>query len=104
MFVPHRKHTYGSRRADKGRALLLCVDYVRTSQGTQLWAPAACYGDSFTFLYVDVRTSQETHQWASSVCYGDSFIFYKQMMLVPDRKHNLGLPQPDAERALLPYM
>jgi hypothetical protein len=31
---------------------------VRTSQETHLWAAMACYGDGFTFLYVDeVRTS-----------------------------------------------
>jgi hypothetical protein len=36
----------------------------------------ACYGDSFTFLYIDhVRTSQETRLWSSMSCYGDRFIF-----------------------------
>jgi hypothetical protein len=41
---------------------------------TTLWASTACYGDSFTFLYVDdVRTSQEAR--ASTVSYGDSFTF-----------------------------
>jgi hypothetical protein len=34
----------------------------------------ACYGDCFTFLYVDdVRTSQETCIYASMVCYGNNF-------------------------------
>jgi hypothetical protein len=49
MFVPYRKH---------------------------IWASAACYRDSFTFVYVDdVRNLQETHIWASTVCYRDSFTF-----------------------------
>jgi hypothetical protein len=34
--------------------------------------PSGCYGDNFTFLYVDVSTSQKTHLWASTACYGDS--------------------------------
>jgi hypothetical protein len=47
MFVPHKKH---------------------------LLASMACYGDSFTFLYVDgVLTLQEIHLQASTLCYGDSF-------------------------------
>jgi hypothetical protein len=34
-----------------------------------------CYGDNFTFLYVDdVRTSQEAHLWSSMTRYGNSFI------------------------------
>jgi hypothetical protein len=34
----------------------------------------ACYGDSFTFLYIDyVETSQETHLQTSRACYGESF-------------------------------
>jgi hypothetical protein len=50
------------------------IDGVRTSQDTHLRASTACYGDTFTFLCVDdVRTSQETH--ASMACYGDSFTF-----------------------------
>jgi hypothetical protein len=41
---------------------------------TTLYTSAACYGYSFTFLYVDdVRTTQETHIWTSTACYGDSF-------------------------------
>jgi hypothetical protein len=43
---------------------------------TTLEASTACYGHSFTFLYVDdVRISQETHLLASAVCYGESFTF-----------------------------
>jgi hypothetical protein len=39
-------------------------------------ASTACYGDSFTFLYVDdVRTSEETHLLASTACYRSSFTF-----------------------------
>jgi hypothetical protein len=34
------------------------IDDVRTSRETHLWVSTACYGDCFTFLYVDdVRTS-----------------------------------------------
>jgi hypothetical protein len=41
-----------------------------------IWASIACYGDSFTFLYViDVHTSQETHVWAPTASYGDNFTF-----------------------------
>jgi hypothetical protein len=55
---------------------VLYVDDVHTSQETCLWASTAFYGDSFDFLYVDdVRTSQETHLWTSTACYGDSFTF-----------------------------
>jgi hypothetical protein len=40
----------------------LYVDDVHASQETLVWASTACYGNSFTSLYVDdVRTSQETH-------------------------------------------
>jgi hypothetical protein len=41
---------------------------------TTLWAPTACYGDSFTFLYVDdIRPWQDTQVWESTACYGDSY-------------------------------
>jgi hypothetical protein len=34
----------------------------------------ACYGDGFTFAYVDdARTSQQTHLRASTTSYWDSF-------------------------------
>jgi hypothetical protein len=46
---------------------------------------AACYGDSFTFLYVDdVRTSQEARPVT-----GLALLFYMWMMFVPHRKHGL---------------
>jgi hypothetical protein len=52
------------------------VDNVRTSQETHLCASTASYGDNVTFLYVDdVCTSQETYLWASTACYGDKFPF-----------------------------
>jgi hypothetical protein len=39
-----------------------------------VWVSTACYGDSFTILYVDdVCTSQEA--WTTTVHYGDSFTF-----------------------------
>jgi hypothetical protein len=40
-----------------------------------IWASTVYYGDSFTFVYVDIRASLEKHLWASSVCYGDRFTF-----------------------------
>jgi hypothetical protein len=40
-----------------GQLYFLYVVQVRISQETHLWASMACYGDRFTFLYVDVRTS-----------------------------------------------
>jgi hypothetical protein len=79
--VTHRKHTYGPPRPVMGIALLY-VDYVRTSQETQLWvailyvddirtsqetnlrASTDSYRYSFSFLYVHyIRTSEETHLW-----------------------------------------
>jgi hypothetical protein len=42
-----------------------------------LWVSTECYGDSFTFLYVDdVRASQETHIWAFTACNDDRFAFF----------------------------
>jgi hypothetical protein len=50
------------------------MDDVRTSQETRPCAVDACYGKSFTSLYVDdVRTSQETRPCAVNACYGESF-------------------------------
>jgi hypothetical protein len=50
---------------------------------TAMWASTACYGDSFTFLYVDyVRTSLEAQ--SSTACYGDGFTFlYVDDVLTP---------------------
>jgi hypothetical protein len=49
--------------------------YVRTSQEAQ--TSTACYGENFTFLYIDdVRISQETHLWTSTLCYEESLTFY----------------------------
>jgi hypothetical protein len=50
-----------------------CLDNVGSLTSKIIWAFTACYGDSFTFLYLDVRTSQEAQ--ASTVCYGESFTF-----------------------------
>jgi hypothetical protein len=48
------------------------IDDVRTSREKP--NSTACYGNSFTFLYVNgVRTSPETHLRASTACSGDSF-------------------------------
>jgi hypothetical protein len=67
MFVPHRKH--GPPRCVTEIALLLYVDDVCTSEETNVWTSMVCYGESFTFVYVDnVRTSQEA--WTTTVRYG----------------------------------
>jgi hypothetical protein len=43
---------------------------------TTLRTSTACYGDRFTFLYVDdVRTPYETYLPASTACYRDNFTF-----------------------------
>jgi hypothetical protein len=66
----------GPKACYGGSFTFLYVDDVRTSQEAHLWAPTADYGDSFTFSYVDdVRTSQEARLWALTACYGDSFTF-----------------------------
>jgi hypothetical protein len=49
MFLPHRKHSYGSPLPVAGIALFY-VDYVRTSQKKHLWASTVCYGDTLTFI------------------------------------------------------
>jgi hypothetical protein len=68
MFVPNRKHLRTCSAWYMGSFTLLYVDF-RTSQ--EAHASMVCYGDSFTFLYVDeFRTSQEAH--ASTACYGHS--------------------------------
>jgi hypothetical protein len=73
----NRKHAYRPPRSVSKIALLFICSDVRTSQETHLSTYTACYGDSFTSLYVDdVRTSQETHVLVSTVCYRDSFTFY----------------------------
>jgi hypothetical protein len=56
--------------------IVLCVDDVRYSQETHLWASTACYADAFNSLYVeDVCASQEAYLEAFTVCYGDSLTF-----------------------------
>jgi hypothetical protein len=58
----------------RGQPYFLYVEDVRTSTETQ--ASMACYGNSFTFLYVDDVTSQETPMglpWLLS--YGDRYRF-----------------------------
>jgi hypothetical protein len=57
--------------------LYICRWYsYLTGNTTFLCASAACYGDSFTSLYVDnVRTSQGAHLWAFTVCCRDSFAY-----------------------------
>jgi hypothetical protein len=57
-------------------ALLIYVDYDRTTQETCLWASTLSYGDKLNFLYIDdVRISQKEQIWASTACYRDSFTF-----------------------------
>jgi hypothetical protein len=51
------------------------IDYFRSSQETHLWVCSACYVDSFTFVYVDHdRTSQEAHIWTAQPATGVSSI------------------------------
>jgi hypothetical protein len=75
MFVPHRKHLWTSTACYGDSFTYVYVDDVRTSQETHLCTSTACYGDSFTYVYVNVRTSQETHLWTSTACYRDSFTY-----------------------------
>jgi hypothetical protein len=83
MFVPHKEHTCGPPRPLTGISLIfmrrwcsyltrnttvglhgllrgylyfLCVDDVRTSQGTQLWASTTCYGNNSLYLGSFQRT------------------------------------------------
>jgi hypothetical protein len=44
---------------------------------TTLYDSTACYGNSFTFLCINVvHTLQETHLRVTTGCYGDDFIIY----------------------------
>jgi hypothetical protein len=53
----------------------LYVD-VHTSQETPVYHHSL-YGDSFTFSYVDyVRTSQETHLWTTTAFMGIALLLY----------------------------
>jgi hypothetical protein len=63
MFVPYRKLSYGPPRPVTWIALpFLHVDVVRVSQEPIVWAPTACYGNSFTFLHAgDVGASEASH-------------------------------------------
>jgi hypothetical protein len=54
-FVPHRRHTYY-----RDSYTFLYVDDVRTSQETHLQASTACYGDIFTFQYLNVELHLRT--------------------------------------------
>jgi hypothetical protein len=54
----------------------LYLNDVRTSQETRPWGSTGCYRDNLTFLYVyDIHTSQGTHLWAFTACYRDSLTF-----------------------------
>jgi hypothetical protein len=45
---------------------------------TILYDYTACYGDSFTILYIDdIRASQATQVWVSTACYGNRFTFLR---------------------------
>jgi hypothetical protein len=78
---------------------------VRTSQETYLCASTACYGHSFDLLYIaDVRTSQETHLWTSTSCYGDSFTFLYLADIRTSQETHLWPPRPATGIALLLYL
>jgi hypothetical protein len=106
MWVPQHLTTLQASRACYGDSFtFLFVDDVHTSQETHLWVSTACYGDTFTFVYVDdVHTSQETLLWASTARYGDSFTFLYVNYILPHRKHTYGPPWPVTGIALLVYM
>jgi hypothetical protein len=75
MFVPHRRHPYGTPRPVNETTLLSLYVYdVLTSQEPHLCDSTARYRDRFTVLYVDyVLSSQETQPWDSTACYRDNF-------------------------------
>jgi hypothetical protein len=102
MFVPHRKHAYRPPRVVTWIALtflcklwlyftgntpmglhgvteitLLLYTYMSSYlTGRHLWASTACYGASFTVLYVhDFRTSQETFMGLCSLLRGWLYFF-----------------------------
>jgi hypothetical protein len=54
--------------------LLYIDDFVL--HGKQIRASTSCYGDSVSFLCVDIRTSQETHIRASTAHFGDRHFSY----------------------------
>jgi hypothetical protein len=58
------------READKHTAICesIILDNVGFSTSHKPTGHRACYGDRFTFVYVDVRTSQETHLLPSTAC------------------------------------
>jgi hypothetical protein len=69
MFVPHRKHIRVPTACYGDTFTFFYVDDVCTSQEAHIRGSMACYGDNFFLLYVDdIRTTQETHMWASTVC------------------------------------
>jgi hypothetical protein len=63
---------------EAGKLTTACEPIIQTLWNhhrlTAVWTSTACYGVSFTLLYVDnVGISQETHLLASTACYGVSF-------------------------------
>jgi hypothetical protein len=72
VLIP-RKHIHALSRPITEIALLLYRSIWFVPHRKQLLVSTACYGDRFTFVYVDVRTSQETLLWTSAACYRDGF-------------------------------
>jgi hypothetical protein len=61
MFVPHRKQVCRPPRPVKGIPLPFYAYMMFVPHRKHLWASPACYGDGFTFQFVDgIRTSQKT--------------------------------------------
>jgi hypothetical protein len=68
LFVPHRRQRLWASTACYGESFtVLYVDVVRTLQKTRQRASTTGYWESFTVLYIDVvRTSQETRLCSST--------------------------------------
>jgi hypothetical protein len=69
----------------KGRSKLKADNFIAISAdcldnvGSEIFHnyPEAYYGDSYTFLHVDVRTSEKTYICASTACHGESCTFLR---------------------------
>jgi hypothetical protein len=78
IFIPHRKHIYGTPLPITWITLLFYMQMIFISHRKQACgSPQPVTGDSFTFfIYVyDVCISQETYLWASTACYRLALLF-----------------------------
>jgi hypothetical protein len=96
MFVPHREHTYVPPRPVTRKVLLFCMQMMFVLHRIYPWHSTACYGDSFTFLYVDgIHILYGTYLWPSTACYGDNFIFHISLFGCPVHNQLLGVCKED---------